>query len=121
MEKEKRSHRESFVVGKEHLASRIGSGDVEVLSTPSLIAFMEKVSKDLAGKLVEEGKTTVGVHLDIYHVAPAYEGDAVEVESRIVNTAGNRIVFYVQAECRGKIIGYGVHERAVVDSRKFSK
>lgn len=116
-----RSLSKTYIVKEIHLAKNVGSGDADVLSTPSLITFMEEVSHLLAKNILEPGKTSVGIHIDIYHVSPSYESEEIEVESRLISSDGRKLVFYVQARSREKLIGYGIHERAVVDYEKFSK
>ncbi|MGC9114898.1 MAG: thioesterase family protein [Fervidicoccaceae archaeon] len=116
-----RSFMKNYTVEERHLAKNVGSGDASVLSTPSLIAFMEEVSHSLAKEFLDKSKTSVGTRLDIYHVSTAYEGETVEVESRLISSDGRRLIFYVQAKSGDKLLGFGIHERAVVDLEKFSR
>jgi len=116
-----RTMRKVFTVEETQTARNVRSGDADVLATPFLAAFMEEVSNDLARKLLETGKISVGTHIDLYHTAPAYIGEPVEVESRLLHSDGRRLLFFVRAESGGKMVGYGIHERAVVEADKFSK
>ena len=54
-----------FVVGVEDSARSLGSGDVNVLSTLSMIRMMEETSRLLVQDKLPEGYTTVGVRVDV--------------------------------------------------------
>lgn len=108
-----------YVTTEQHSAKHVGSGSVEVLSTPSMILFMEETCRIFADEHLPEGQTTVGVHVDIHHVRPAPIGSEVEIHTTFLQTDGKRLMFWVEAWCSGVLIGYGLHERAIVDKEKF--
>ena len=111
--------REEYYVGEEHAASHVGSGDVRVLSTPSMILFMEKTSMKCVEGYLPPGFTTVGTLVNVRHLNPAPVNDKILVESRILRVEGRKIVFEVKAVWRDVVIGEGVHERYVVNREKF--
>ncbi len=111
--------REEYVVGEEHRARVLGSGDVDVLSTPSMILFMEATAWKCVEKYLPEGYTTVGTRVCIEHKAPAPVGARVTVEAELVEVSGRKLVFRVKAMWRDRVIGEGVHERYVVDKQRF--
>lgn len=111
----------TFLVKPEYSASAISSGAVYVLSTPMMIAFMEDVSFSMVQKYLENGKTTVGYHVDIKHLAPAPVGKEVKVRSTLVEINGNKLKFKVEAYYKEKKIGEGIHERVIVDEKEFMK
>lgn len=108
-------HQTSF----EHAARNIGSGNVQVLSTPSMIAFMEITSNKLAQQGLPEGYITVGFGVNVKHLNPAPIGDKIKVTSEIVKIEGRKITFKVVAMWRDVVIGEGEHERFIVDIEKF--
>jgi len=108
-----------FRTGPEHSASHLGSG-AEVLSTPSMVSFMERACKALADRL-PEGQTTVGVRVDIYHLRAAPIGAEIEVSAALLSADGRRLVFWVEAFSDGERIGQGIHERRIVDEEEFLK
>lgn len=108
-------HQTSF----EHAARNIGSGNVQVLSTPSMIAFMEMTSNKLAQQGLPEGYITVGCGVNVKHLNPAPIGDKIKVTSEIVKIEGRKITFKVVAMWRDVVIGEGEHERFIVDIEKF--
>lgn len=62
--------RAEVTAGPGNLASDLGSGFVSVFSTPTMIALMETAAGKSVESLVGEGKTTVGVRVDIRHLRP---------------------------------------------------
>lgn len=108
-----------FVVGGEHVAKHVGSGDVEVLSTPSMIAFMERVAMECVQVFLPEGYTTVGTAVEVRHLNPAPKGAEVEVAAKLVEVEGRRLKFEVEARWGSVLVGKGVHERFIVERAKF--
>jgi fluoroacetyl-CoA thioesterase len=108
-----------FVVREEHSAKHLGSGDVAVLSTPSMILFMENTALELAQRYLPEGKTTVGIGVDVRHLRAAPVGAEIEVRAELLSVDGKRLVFWVEAWWGDKKIGHGLHERAIVDREEF--
>jgi len=113
------THSKKFIVGREHTAIHLGSGDVAVLSTPSMILFMESTALELARRHLPEDKTSVGVGVDVRHLRAAPVGAEIEVRAELLSIDGNRLVFWVEAWWGDKKIGHGVHERAIVDKEEF--
>lgn len=108
-----------YITKSEHSAKHLGSGDVEVLSTPSMILFMEETCRMLASNYLEESKTTVGTHVDIYHIKAAPIGVEIEIRSMLLSIEGKKLTFWVEALWENNKIGYGIHERYIVDKNKF--
>jgi predicted thioesterase len=111
--------RRVFRVTDQHSAKFLGSGDVSVLSTPSMITFMEEACRRMVESLLEEGDTTVGTRVDVSHLKPAPVGEDVEVAAELIEVDGRRLKFRVEAFWRGKKIGEGYHERFVVNRERF--
>lgn len=110
---------DDFRVERAHLAVSVGSGDVEVLSTPSLLAFVESVASRCLSGAVSPGYTTVGTYVELRHKAPAPQGATVRVTVRVENFDGKRARLSFRAECCGRLVGDGVHERVVVNKDDF--
>jgi len=102
-------------------AAALGSGSLPVFGTPCLIALMEEAAcACLAGEL-PEGRTSVGVKLDVSHVSPTPVGMAVTARAEItgVSANGKLIDFRVTAHDEAGLIGEGTHQRAVVAADRF--
>lgn len=110
-----------FVVKKEMLATRKGSGTAEVLASPVMIAEMERTSAVSVMPFLEEGKITVGTNLEIQHKAPTPEGETVYIDTEVIDikSDGKVFTFKVLASNRLGPIGEGVHDRAIVDYDRF--
>jgi fluoroacetyl-CoA thioesterase len=109
----------SATVDSSLLASAVGSGGVEVFSTPSLIALMENASRSAVESLLPPGQTTVGVRVDVRHLAATPPGLEVRARAELVEVDGRRLVFRVEAFDTYEKIGEGTHERMVVDPSRL--
>jgi len=93
-----------------------GSIGSAVLSTPAMIAMMERCSSILALKHLPVGKATVGFEVCIKHVAAAPEGSECKVRSELREVAEERkLRFDVEVTEGDRTIGLGTHERRVID------
>ena len=105
------------VVEQQNLASVMKSGSLDVLATPQMIAWMEEAAclcLDL-----EEGKTSVGISMNVSHDMSSPLGATITIEAKMINVDGRKIDYEVQAFQDGKSIGKGVHSRVIVDAEKF--
>ncbi len=109
------------VVTREMTAKHIGSGSAEVLSTPTMILLMEEAARRLADEHLPPGKTTVGVAVNVRHVKAVPVGEEVVVRAEVMAVEGRRIMYWVEARWGSKLVGYGYHERAVIDVEEFSR
>lgn len=105
------------VVEKQNLASVMKSGSLDVLATPQMIAWMEEAACRCLE--LEEGKTSVGISMNVSHDMASPLGATITIEAKMVNVDGRKIDYEVQAFQDGKSIGKGVHSRFVVDAQKF--
>jgi predicted thioesterase len=110
-----------IVVGEEHTAPRIGSGMVRVLATPVMINLMEAAALDAAEKLIPVGHQSLGIKLDVRHIAATPVGMRARATARIVKVEGRQIDFEVEAHDEKDLIGDGVHQRIVVNVERFDK
>jgi predicted thioesterase len=94
-----------------------GTIGVSVLSTPGMIAMMERNAAVLSFDSLPEGKATVGFEVCVKHVAPAAEGARCTVHAKLREVAdGRKLRFDVEVRDGERTIGVGTHERRVVDA-----
>ncbi len=95
-----------------------GTLATEVLSTPGMIAMMERTSAMLVRPALPEGKATVGFEVNVKHVGAARKGDRCQVHSRLEEIVdGRKLRFKVEVTAGdGRTIGVGRHERRVIDA-----
>jgi fluoroacetyl-CoA thioesterase len=93
-----------------------GTIGVAVLSTPGMIALMERVSAVLSYENLPEGSATVGFEVCVKHVAAAAESSAVKVRSTLREVVdGRKLRFEVEVTEGERTIGVGTHERRVIE------
>ena len=112
---------ETFLVAEQHTAYHIGSGDEKVLATPWMISFMERVSNRLIAEHLPEGQMSVGVHVDVKHLAATPVKAQIRVRAEILEVVKNRIKLSIDAWDNEDQIGTGTHLRAVVEKERFMK
>jgi predicted thioesterase len=93
-----------------------GTIGARVLSTPGMIAMMERCSSLLAYENLPDGKATVGFEVCVKHVAGAGEGSRCTVRARLREVVDDRkLRFDVEVTEDDRTIGVGTHERRVID------
>jgi fluoroacetyl-CoA thioesterase len=111
----------SYPVEEQHTAAHVGSGSLRVLATPIMIAFMERTARDLLAKYLPAGYSSVGVHVDVHHLAPSPLSSVVRVQCEVLSVDGPQVNFSVQAWDPVEKIGEGYHQRVVIDEERFLK
>jgi predicted thioesterase len=110
---------EAFHVDEDKTARHVGSGASRVLASPWLIAFMERVSHRLIAEQLPEGSSSVGVHVDVRHLAPTPVDSQVRVRAEVIKVDGARVTLVVQAWDHVELVGEGTHQRVVIDQERF--
>ena len=111
---------ESYVVKNENSAEIMGSGDLAVLSTPSLVAFMENAAKNYLNKFLPEEMGSVGSNINIDHIAPTLIGNSITVRGKITEVIKEKIIkFSIEAYEKDKKIGKAEHTRVIINNTKF--
>jgi len=102
-------------------ATALGSGDVPVLGTPRLIAWMEAATVRAAASLLRTDQTTVGTAIRIKHRRATAVGGSVEIMAKPPLDAGSgRLTFEVEAvDQSGRVVAAGEIDRAIVDRERF--
>lgn len=113
--------RADLTVGEQHTAPSIGSGAIHVLGTPVMINLMEAAALNAVERLLPAGHQSLGIHLDVSHVAATPVGMKVHATARVTAVDGNRVSFHVEAHDESDLIGEGTHERVVVNVERFDK
>ena len=108
-----------IIVTKELTAMSMGSGDLDVYATPSMIALMEGTASESVKSELDEGQGSVGTSISVKHVAATPIGMRVRCESELIEASGRRLVFRVAAFDEKDKIGEGTHERFIISNDKF--
>lgn len=108
-----------LTVGETDTARALGSGDVDVLGTPRLLALFERATVEALTGILEDDQTSVGMRVQIDHLQPTPVGAEVTVEASLDKIEGRRMSFTVTASDTGGLIAAGKVTRVVVDRTKF--
>ena len=108
-------------VTEQNTAASLGSGALPVFGTPYLAAMMENAAFTLMQQDLPEGKSSVGVQLDISHVSPSPVGIAVRAVAEVtaISENGRMVDFKVTGFDDAGLIGEGTHRRAVITVESF--
>lgn len=106
-------------VEREDTAYEVGSGSLLVYATPCMVALMEGASCEAIAEAIPEGKTSVGIELNISHLAATPVGLNVRATAEVTAVEGSVITFKVEAYDEAGKIGEGTHKRAVVTTQRF--
>jgi predicted thioesterase len=109
-----------LLVTSEEAIDFLGLADARVLSTPHLIGYMERTSRDTVLPSLETGYDTVGTKVAISHLAAAPIGSVITFTSEITAVQDRRVKFNVTARTEEELIGEGMHERAIINVAKFA-
>ena len=109
------------LVTEDMTAKAVGSGGLEVLGTPFMMALMECAAMWCIQPELPEGKGTVGVDIQSSHLAPTPVGMKITATAEVtaVSENGKMVTFKVQAFDEEGLIGEGVHTRAVISNERF--
>ena len=112
-------NRRETVSTQENSAERLGSGNVPVFATISMIGLMEKTCLESVLPFLEPAQDTVGVHVNVSHCKATPAGMKVWCESELVEIDRRRLIFRVAAYDEVGLIGEGTHERFIIDKERF--
>lgn len=107
------------IVSAANSARTMGSGDLDVFATPSMVALMENAAMNAVASELPEGSTTVGAQINTSHIKPSPLEEEVSATATLVEVDGRKLTFNVVANDSNGLIGEGTHIRFIVDRKKF--
>ena len=112
------THTQTYVTTLEMRAKQLAS---DIFSTPAMIGLMEYTCVLLVATYLDENEQTVGIHVDVRHMAPTKIGQSVTVTAELLEVKDNKLRFAVSAvNDQGIKIGEGTHGRALIDTKSFA-
>jgi fluoroacetyl-CoA thioesterase len=108
-----------YTVTEADTAAAVGSGEVPVLATPRVLALAERATLAAVAGALAAGATTVGVRVELDHLAPSPVGAELEVHAVLERVAGRRLQFAVRVRDRERPVAGGSITRVVVDAAAF--
>lgn len=110
-----------FTVEPPHTITFAGKNMPPVLSTPSLIWFLEHAAIKVLDPLLEEDEASVGLSVELQHMAPTPLAQTVTCVARVVLSEGPTIAFQLEARDEKDLIARGFHQRRVIHTASFTK
>lgn len=111
---------QQYTVTENNTAKFMGSGDLNVLATPSLVAFMENAAKNYLNSFLTEDLGSVGSNININHIAPTLVGKKIIITGKITQVIKDKIIiFSLEAFENDKKIGDAEHTRVIINNEKF--
>ena len=110
-----------MLVHEENTARHLGSGNVAVLATPEMIRLMEKTAVAAIDHLLPDGYRTVGVAVNVCHLAATPVGMSVRAQAELTAVEGRKLTFRVEADDEVERIGEGEHKRVIIDLERFKE
>lgn len=112
------THTQTYMTTLEMRAKQLAS---DIFSTPAMIGLMEYTSVLLMAPYLDENEQTVGIHVDVRHMAPTRIGQSVTVTAELIEIKDNKLRFALSAvNDRGVKVGEGTHRRALINTENFA-
>lgn len=92
----------------------------DVFSTAFMVGFIEATCAELLHPHLDEGESSVGVHINVSHNAPTPEGMEVTANVRVDAVEGRKVRFAIEVRDALDVISTGTHERFVILAAKFN-
>ncbi|MGA9349598.1 MAG: thioesterase family protein [Anaerolineae bacterium] len=110
-----------MVVHEENTARHLGSGSVAVLATPEMVRLIEKAAVAAVDHLLPDGYCSVGVEVNVRHLAATPVGMMVRAQAELTAVEGRKLAFRVEADDEVEKIGEGEHKRVIIDVGRFEE
>ena len=107
------------VVGPEVTVRHFHSSMPAVYGTPFMIYLMEVAASNAVQHALPEGWITVGVEVNIRHLAATPIGRTVVASAKVTGVTERLVTFEVEAHDGINTIGRGTHARAPVELKRF--
>jgi predicted thioesterase len=107
------------VVSDADTALALGSGMVPVLGTPRVVALFEQAACQALDGVLADSETSVGLRVEVTHLAPTKVGSKVRVEATLDKAEGRRLIFTVSAADACGLVAAGKVTRVIVNYDEF--
>jgi predicted thioesterase len=111
----------TLTVTEEHTVAHFVQGMPKVYATPMMILLMEKTSGDAITPHLPPDYVSVGMAVDIRHLAATPVGHTVRAKAKVIEVDGRSVLFDVEVWDGDRKIGDGTHRRGVVNVPEFEK
>lgn len=115
-------------VGEQHIPTDMthavefhGDGMPAVVSTPNIVQFLERTARQTLAPHLDADERSVGVELDIKHLAPTPVGQTIHCRAQLIAAEGRQFTFQIEARDDHEVIVRGLHKRAVIRTGNFAR
>jgi predicted thioesterase len=108
-----------LIVADADTALALHTGEVRVLATPRVVALCEEAAVAAVVDEVAADHTTVGMRVQIDHLAPVSVGSSVAAEATLEKVEGRRLTFTVTVTDACGLVAAGKVTRVVVETDHF--
>ena len=110
-----------FIVASEHVIDFASGGMPAVLSTPRLVALIERTARESLYPFLDENERSVGAEIEIKHLAPTPLGKNVTIITRVIGGEGKLWDFQFEVRDEHETIARGLHKRAIITVESFAR
>jgi predicted thioesterase len=103
-----------------HAVEFHGDGMPAVVSTPNIVQFLERTARHTLAPHLDADERTVGVEIDIKHLAPTPVGQTIHCRAQVIAGEGRQFTFQIEARDDHEVIVRGLHKRAVIRTGSFT-
>jgi fluoroacetyl-CoA thioesterase len=93
----------------------------DVYATPMMILHMEMAAGSAIGVSLRPGLVSVGMEVNVRHLAATPIGHRVRAIARITRIEGKTVLFDVEACNQSRKVGDGIHCRGIVSGLELEK
>ena len=110
-----------FIVAQEHVIDFATGGMPAVLSTPRLVALIERAARESLCPFLDDNERTVGAEIEIKHTAPTPLGRNVTIVTRVIGGDGKLWDFQFEVRDEHEVVARGLHKRAIITVESFAR
>ncbi len=110
-----------IVVTPEMAASRFHESSPPVLSSPSLITYLQTTCADAIAPFLDENELAVTVRMETTHLASTPVGMKVTIRAEVVRVDDKRVYFKVEAHDEVEKIAEGYNDMFIIDEKRFER
>jgi predicted thioesterase len=110
--------RRRFTIDAPRTTDHMGEA-LRVYATPELVRDIERTCRSFLLEHSDEGEDSVGMRVELDHLAATLLGMSVEIVARVTAVDGRQVTFAFEANDDMEPIAKGTHKRFVVDKGRL--
>ncbi|MDX2444405.1 MAG: hotdog domain-containing protein [Bacteroidales bacterium] len=106
-------------VSEKDTALYFGSGGLDVLATPALLAYMEQASFLAIEKYLPAEYSTVGISIHMEHIGAAIKGEQFECKAELIEIDDKKFILSIVANNKKRKLATAKHIRYLIHKQDF--